>query len=485
MSVLDGIEPVEVFKYFEEICGIPHGSRDTKRISDYLVDFAKSRNLRYIQDESNNVIIFKDGTPGYEASAPVIIQGHMDMVCEKDKDCDIDFTKDGLRLGVKDGYIYAEGTTLGGDDGIAIAYALAILDCTDGSIPHPPLEVVITVDEEIGLLGAGALDCSPLKGKIFLNIDSEDEGVLLVSCAGGVSACCTLPVEYESSDIYDGYMLTVSGVAGGHSGVEIHKQGANSNMVMGRVLAGIEKLADVRLVTVEGGLKDNAIPRETVAKLGMAKNADMNAIDSYVQDMNKILASEYRTTDEDIKLTLEKIDVTGCVMTKESTDRVLVALRNLPNGILRMNSDIEGLVQTSLNLGILKTEESAVLLQFSVRSSVGTEKNELTDRIETLVKYLGGTVELNGDYPAWEYNPDSKLREVMVKSYERLFNVTPKIEAIHAGLECGIFAGKIPGLDCVSFGPNMDDIHTSSERLYIDSTAKYWEYLKDVLKELK
>ena len=269
MSVLNGIEPIEVFKYFEEICGIPHGSGNTKKISDYLVSFAKERNLRYIQDEYNNVIIFKDGTKGYENSAPVIIQGHMDMVCEKDKDCDIDFTEEGLRLAVGDGYVYAKGTTLGGDDGIAVAYALAILDNKDGSIQHPPLEVVITVDEEIGLLGAGYLDCSPLKGKIFLNIDSEDEGIILVICAGGVTAECELPISYEDNKDYNVYSIAVSGIAGGHSGVEIHKQGANSNMVMGRILAGIDKLADMRIIDSNGGLKDNAIPRETVATVAI------------------------------------------------------------------------------------------------------------------------------------------------------------------------------------------------------------------------
>ena len=485
MSVLGGLEPREVFKYFEEICGIPHGSGDTKRISDYLANFAKERGLRYIQDESNNIIIFKPGTEGYENSAPVIIQGHMDMVCEKDNDCDIDFSKDGLRLGVKDGYVYAEGTTLGGDDGIAVAYALAILDSKDGAIPHPPLEVVITVDEEIGLLGAGALDCSPLKGKIFLNIDSEDEGTILVSCAGGVTAECTLPVSYEEESGYVTYKITATGISGGHSGVEINKQGANSNMVMGRILAGIDKLCDMRIITVDGGLKDNAIPRETIATIGIPSYADIESVKAYVDEMGEILKSEYRTTDADIKLIIEKGADTSRIMSKESTEKTICALRSLPNGVLRMHSDIEGLVQTSLNLGIVKTIGNAVELHFSVRSSVGSEKDELTDRINTLISVLGGTMELKGDYPAWEYNPNSKLRDIMVKTHVKLFNVTPKIEAIHAGLECGIFAGKIEGLDCVSYGPNMDDIHTSSEKLYIDSTARYWEYTKAILKALK
>ncbi|MBE5944096.1 MAG: aminoacyl-histidine dipeptidase [Lachnospiraceae bacterium] len=485
MSVLEGIEPVEVFKYFEEICGIPHGSGNIKQISDYLVNFAKERNLRYIQDDSGNVIIFKDGTPGYEQSETVIIQGHMDMVCEKDNDCDIDFTKDGLRLDVADGYVYAKGTTLGGDDGIAVAYALAILDNADGSIKHPPLEVVITVDEEIGLLGATALDCSVLKGKIFLNIDSEDEGIILVSCAGGVTAECTLPVEFENKDDLEAYKIVVTGIAGGHSGVEINKQGANSNVVMGRILAGIDKVSPLRIIDLNGGKKDNAIPRETVAIVGVSKYSNEEDMNTYIDNIGKVLANEYRTTDSEISVTIDKVAPVAKVMTKESTDKVICALRNLPNGVLKMNSDIEGLVQTSLNLGVLLTEEDRVRLHYSVRSSVGTEKDELTDRIDTLISMLGGHMELIGAYPAWEYNPDSKLRDIMVKTHIKLFNAAPKIEAIHAGLECGIFAGKIEGLDCVSYGPNMDDIHTSSEKLYIDSTARYWEYTKAILKALK
>lgn len=485
MSVLGGLEPKEVFGYFEDICGIPHGSRDTKKISDYLAGFAKERGLKYIQDDYNNIIIFKPGTKGYEESRPVIIQGHMDMVCEKTNDCDIDFTKDGLRLSVGEGYVYAEGTTLGGDDGIAVAYALAILDSKEDSIPHPPLEVVITVDEEIGLLGATALDCSVLKGKMMLNIDSEEEGTILVSCAGGVTQECTIPFSYEKNSGYVEYKLAVSGVTGGHSGVEINRQGANSNMVMGRLLAGISELADVRIISVNGGLKDNAIPRETIAYVGIEKKCYAGNIEKYIKEMSEVLAAEYRATDENISLSFEKTGESCTVMTKADTEKIICALRNLPNGVLRMNPDIKGLVQTSLNMGILKTCEDCIKIQFSVRSSVGSEKKELTDRVSTLIEMLGGTVELKGDYPAWEYNPDSKLRNVMVETHRELFGKEPKLEAIHAGLECGIFSGKIKGLDCVSYGPDIVDIHTTNERLSIESTARYWEYTKAVLKALK
>lgn len=485
MAVLEALEPREVFGFFEDICNIPHGSGDTDKISNYLVDFAKNRNLRYIQDESGNVIIFKPGTKGYENSAPVIIQGHMDMVCEKDEDCDIDFKSEGLRLAVADGCVYAKGTTLGGDDGIAVAYALALLDSKDDAIPHPPLEVVITVDEEIGLLGANAIDCSPLKGKMLLNIDSEDEGILLVSCAGGATAECVLPVNYEKIGDSKAYKIVVSGVTGGHSGVEIHKQGANSNMVMGRVLDGLIHVANIKLYSFDGGLKDNAIPRQTVAIICVGGSTDMNLIKDYIEELDNTVRAEYSTTDEDIHISIEESDMVDKCMTEDSANRVICALRCLPNGVLRMHPHIDGLVQTSLNLGILKTKDAFVKMHFSVRSSMESEKKELTDRIETLMTMLGGNVIIKGVYPAWEYKENSKLRDIMVSVYEKLFGNKPQIEAIHAGLECGIFAGKIDGLDCVSYGPQMDDIHTPSEKLYIESTARYWEYTKEILKALK
>ena len=487
MSVLSGISPTEVFRFFEEICNIPHGSRDTKKISDYLVEFAKERNLKYIQDELNNVIIFKPGTKGYENSEAVIIQGHMDMVCEKEKDFDIDFTKDGLKLRVDGNFISAEGTTLGGDDGIAVAFALALLDSDGDLIPHPPLEVVITVDEEIGMLGAAGLDCSMLKAKTMLNIDSEDEGILLVSCAGGATASCELPVSYE--DVENGrvaYTVTVTGIAGGHSGIEIHKQGANSNKILGRILYNLNKLCEFDIVSVNGGLKDNAIPRESIAVLSVSHKADIDKINSHIKDINDILRSEYISTDKEIKVLFEKSpEQFTKAMTKADTKNVITALMSLPNGVERMSNDIEGLVQTSLNMGILKTEKEKVIFNFSVRSSVGSEKCEVNDRLSCIMDSLGGNMSISGDYPAWEYRQESKLRDLMVKTYEDLFAVKPEIQAVHAGLECGLFAGKIPGLDCVSFGPQMDDIHTTSERLYIDSVNRCWEYTKAILKGLK
>lgn len=481
MSVLNGLEPKAVFKYFEEISGIPHGSSDTKRISDYCVDFAKKHDLDYIQDSLNNVIIYKEGSDGYKDISPVIIQGHLDMVCEKENTVDIDFKSDGLELEVDNGFISAKGTTLGGDDGIAVAYALAVLESED--IQHPPLEVVLTVDEEIGMLGAAGIDCTPLKSKRMLNIDSEEEGYLLVSCAGGVTAVCHMDCHWqERTGIH--VNLTVSGLLGGHSGVEIDKGRANACKVLGRILYGIKSRVSFDIISVDGGLKDNAIPREASASLLISKEG-IDIINDYVEEINEILSNEYKNTDKDIKVEVKlNEEKNEKVMTDYLRDNVITALVNLPNGVQKMSSDIEGLVQTSLNLGILKTTEDEVSMSFSVRSSISSEKDELTSVLKCLMESLEGSVTCSGDYPAWEYKKDSELRELMVRIYEEQTGKKPVIQALHAGVECGLFAGKIQELECVSFGPDIVDIHTPAERMNVESVKRTWEFLLEILKRM-
>lgn len=482
MAVLEGLEPVEVFKYFEEICSIPHGSSNTKKISDYCVKFAKSYELKYIQDEYNNVIIFKNGTKGYEKSKPVIIQGHMDMVCEKEKGYTIDMDRESLKVIAKDDMIMAEGTTLGGDDGIAVAYALALLASAD--IPHPPLEVVFTVDEEIGMLGAAAIDCSALKGNVMLNLDSEEEGYLLVSCAGGVTANCHILVEFSEAE-GEKIQLMVTGLQGGHSGVEIDKGRANSNQIMGRILYALSKVIDYEFISVNGGLKDNAIPRESVAEILIDKNS-FNQIEEFVSLYNDVLKNEYKNTDKDICIIAnESGSGSYNVMNRQSGKNVITALVNLPGGIQKMSSDITNLVQTSLNLGILKTTDKEVKMSYSVRSSVGSEKKELISRIECLMEAIGGFVTCTGEYPAWEYKKDSILRELMSDIYKEQMGKEAVVQAIHAGVECGLFADKIQNLDCVSFGPDILDIHTPSERMSIRSVERTWKFILEVLKRLK
>lgn len=481
-EILKNIEPTEVFKYFEEICSIPHGSSNTKAISDYCAAFAKQQGLRFIQDGMNNIIIFKNGTVGYEDSKPVIIQGHLDMVCEKDGDCHIDMNAQGLKLAVEGDMIHAIGTTLGGDDGIAVAYGLALL--ASKNIPHPPLEVVFTVDEEIGMLGAAGIDCSEIKSDIMLNIDSEEEGILLVSCAGGVTMKCNIPLAKVSRKGAK-CVITVSGLKGGHSGVEIDKGRANSNQIMGKVLEGLKTQIDYDILEINGGNKDNAIPKETVASIVTEEKYEV--IQSMLCDYEEQYRKEFAGTDDGITITAKVEDSRYCdfVMTKECSDKVIQALVTLPGGVIKMSDDIKGLVQTSLNMGILETKDDNVTMSFSVRSSVGEEKDNLVSQIRTIIEKLGGTTECSGDYPAWEYKKDSELRRLMVDIYKKQTGKEPEVQAIHAGVECGLFAGKISNLDCVSFGPDIYDIHTTKERMSISSVERIWKYILEILRSLK
>lgn len=482
MAVLTGLEPGAVFQYFEALCAIPHGSGNTKQISDYCVAFARERGLRCLQDGSNNVVIFKDGTPGYENAAPVILQGHLDMVCEKTADCPIDFERDGLTLRLEGDMISAEGTTLGGDDGIAVAYALALLAARD--IPHPPLEVVFTTDEETGMFGAQALDCAPLKGRTMLNLDSEDEGILLAGCAGGCCVACHFPVRRETAR---GVLVTLKldGLTGGHSGVEIHKGRANANQLLGRALEALSRETPYALLEAAGGLKDNAIPREAAARLVVAEDA-VEPIRAFAQDWQGRFATEFQATDPALSLTVQ-VGQAGefPAMSGETKTAVLSALVGLPGGVQRMSPDIPGLVQTSLNLGVLETREDEVVMRLSLRSGVGAEKEALAEQISTLTARLGGTIDRDGDYPAWEYKRQSRLREVMVEVFTQQYGHAPEVRTIHAGLECGLFADKLPGLDCVSMGPDIQDIHTPSERLSVASVQRTWAYLLEILKRLK
>jgi dipeptidase D len=475
---LAGLEPANVFGYFEKICSIPHGSKNTALIADYLVEFAKEHDIRYIRDELNNVIFFQEGTCGMEDHAPVIIQGHSDMVCEKDADCPIDMATEGLDVTHDGKYVFARGTTLGGDDGIALAYALAIL--ADKSIPHPPLEVVITVDEEIGMLGADGIDLSMLKGRTLLNIDSEEEGIFTVSCAGGCRV--TLSLDVERRAVYGPCIrLNVDGLQGGHSGVEIHKNRANANKIMGQFMSRIQNLMPLSLTSFSGGSKDNAITRSCQATL-VALGINLERIN----DIAAQLQAEVREQYDEPEATVQAFDVDalgGNGLTTESTAKVIAMLCSIPNGVQSMSKDIPGLVQTSLNLGIAKLGDRFSLTT-ATRSSVNAEKVELLDQLKKLADMYGASYATQGDYPAWEYKKDSKLRDTMVKIYTEMFGKEPEVVAIHAGLECGLLSEKLPGLDCVSIGPEMHDIHTSREKLGIASTERTWKFILEVLKNL-
>lgn len=479
MGILSGLRPAGVWKYFEEICGIPHGSGNEKAVSDYCVAFAKERGLWVWQDEAWNVVIVKEASAGYEEKEPLILQGHLDMVCEKKTDCDIDFLRDGLRLRIDGDYVYAEGTTLGGDDGIAVAYALAVLD--DDQLPHPRLEAVFTTSEEVGMDGAALLDTSMLKGHTVLNLDSEEEGILLAGCAGGCSAGIRLPLQREKRGGIKA-VLTVDGLKGGHSGAEIDKGRANASRLLASVLADLKKNVEYGLVSVAGGRKDNAIPRECRAELLLSEEQVQKAQECMAASL-ETLKQKYAAADPGLSVCLRTEGKEEAeVFTEETLEHALALLTSLPNGVICMSPDIEGLVQTSLNLGIVRLEAGNLVLRYSIRSSVGAEKEALVEQIRQAVRQEGAVMETDGDYPAWEYRRDSPLRDDCVRIYRELFRTEPKVEAIHAGLECGILASKIPDLDCVSMGPDMKDIHTTEERLSISSVERMWRYILEIIK---
>ena len=475
---LAGLEPASVFGFFEEICSMPHGSGNTKQISDYLVNFAKSHDLRYIQDDADNVIMFGDATPGYEDHPAVILQGHMDMVCEQDADCTIDMAKEGLDVTHDGNMVFAKGTTLGADNGIAVAMGMAIL--ADKTIPHPPIELLITSDEEIGLLGAAAADLSELKGRTLINLDSEGEGIFTVSCAGGCVANIGLPVERHA--VYGPCIrLVVDGLQSGHSGADIHRNRANANKVMGEFMSRIQKLMPLCLTSLAGGAKDNVIPGSCQATL-VAMGINLERINGIAEQLQAEIREQY----DEPTATVQAFDVDalgGNSLSTESTAKVISLLCSAPNGVQSWSKDIEGLVQTSLNMGVVKLGDK-LNVTLSVRSSVNSEKREVLDQLKKLAEMFDASYAEDGAYPAWEYKKESRLRDVMVATYQELFGRDAKVEAIHAGLECGLFTEKLPGLDCVSIGPQMHDIHTSRERLEIESTKRTWDFLLAVLKNL-
>ena len=460
---LPELESKKVFAYFEELAAIPHGSRNTRQISDYLISFAKEHGLECYQDEANNVVIIQEASAGYESADPIIMQGHMDMVCEKEKGVEIDFEKDGLELYVDGDFLKAKGTTLGGDDGVAVAYILAIMDSPE--IAHPRLEAVITVDEEIGMLGAEVIDLSMLKGH-NMTVDT------------------VIPVTWQKQQGY-GAGLTVTGLEGGHSGSEIDKEHANANILMGRVLKYLSDRMELAVVSLAGGLKDNAIPRECEAEIVIPEEKKAELSD-YITELEKIFKKEYAVSDPAVCIEIKE-NGTGEyeVLSYSSMTKVIFYLRNVPNGVQHMSMVMPGLVETSLNTGIMKLTTDGLELTASVRSSVSTRKEELKDKLEYLAEFLGGEISVSGDYPAWEYRAKSDIREGISAVYEELFHEEPVFEAIHAGLECGILSGKIADLDCVSFGPNNFDIHTPKERLSISSTEKVWKLIVEFLKRSK
>lgn len=484
MEILKNIEPKEVFKYFEEISMIPRGSGNEREISDYLVKFAKDLNLEVIQDEVLNVIIKKPGTKGYENSKTVIIQGHMDMVCEKNKGTEHDFEKDPLKLRVVDGMVYATDTTLGADNGIAMAYGLALL--ASDTISHPPLEVLMTTDEETGMSGAMGVSPEHIEGKLLINLDNEEEGHLLVSCAGGIRSKHILDIEWENLNENLSLMeVTVRGLKGGHSGMEINKERGNSNKIMGRILRDILAEVDFRLVSLNGGSKNNAIPREMDAVIALEKS-EVSKVIAKVEKWQGVLENELKAQDEGVKVSAKEVsEKAEKVFTANCTNKTINLLYLIPNGINSNSVEIDGLVESSTNLGVVTTLGDTIEFDSAIRSSVASLKDEIVLRSKTIAELLGAKFETTAGYPEWQYDSNSKLREVCQRVHNDMYGKDAEIVAIHAGVECGLFNEKLGGLDMISFGPNLYDVHTPEEHMSIESVKNVWEYLKEVLKALK
>lgn len=482
MKAVSEINPERVFFYFQTISGIPRGSRNTDKISSYLMGFAAEHGLEASRDAANNVVIRKKGTEGYEKAPTVILQGHTDMVCEKKPGSSHDFLHQGLKLKAEGDYLYAEDTTLGGDDGIGAAYMLAVLESDTAA--HPPLEAVFTSDEEIGMLGAAALDMSALKGRILINLDSEEEGHLLAGCAGGLTAGCRLPVRFGAVSGF-WYEIKITGLAGGHSGSEIDKNRANANLLAGRLLYRLGQQTEYVLSELEGGEKDNAIPRETRMLLAV-DSGDGELLKSSLAQLQEEFSKEYEGSETQIRIEVtSKGAGTEPGLHPTSLQKVIFFLMNVPDGIEKMSGEISGLVQTSSNLGILKLTPEYLEASVSVRSSLGSAKEALADRICYLTEFLGGEYEASGSYPAWEFRRESPLREMMAEVWREMYGYEPRVDVIHAGLECGLFYGALEDLDCVSIGPDILDIHTTEEKLSVSSAGRVYAFLLRVLEKIR
>lgn len=479
MDWMEQLEPQAVFSHFYKLCEIPHGSYNIDQISDYLYGFAKALKLWCKQDEYKNILIRKPATEGYENEPAILLQGHMDMVTVKEDWCQLDLTKDGLELQYKDGYLYANGTSLGGDDGIALAYAMAILEADD--IAHPALEVLFTVNEEVGMDGAIGVDLSDFCAKRLLNIDSEEEGILLTGCAGGTRIQVSFAEEAASAD---GELWTVSlkGFQGGHSGADIHKGRGNAICVLARLLDVLGRKVSLQLVSLEGGEKDNAIPRFATATICVPEDSAEELRLTFAS-LEKELLAEFSSREKEMVVSLDKADAPKemCAFSKETTTKMIAFLSSIFDGVISMSAELAGIVETSLNLGVVNSDKQGLVAVFALRSSKKSAKDDLARRLCNLALAYGAKVERSGDYPAWEYRSDSPLRDKMVRLFEMQYGHTPEVTVIHAGLECGILIEKKPDLDAVSFGPNIPDIHTTRERLEVESVRRTWEYLLAVL----
>lgn len=479
MKIIAEIEPNKVFKNFIEITKIPHGTGNTSKLANYCIGFAKKRGYSAVKDEIGNVIIYANGTKGYEESEPIILQAHLDMVCEQKAGSNIDMDNCGVTAYTDGEFIRADKTTLGADNGIAIAYILAVLDSDD--IPHPPIEALLTVDEEVGMVGAREINVTLLRGKKLINIDSEEEGILTVSCAGGVRAYCDIPLDFvETESNMFSYKVEVKGLLGGHSGIDINKHRKNSNIIMGRLLQHISRTVEFYVSDVKGGKKTNVIPQQSQCIICSESN-NAEQIEKAVAEFESIIKKEISLFEPDVCVTAEKCEVPKTHTDSKSTKKLIFTLLQIPNGVQSMSPDMPNMVQTSLSCGVLSVEDNSLKMAFFIRSNASTGKQLTVQKLISFIDYLNGNIEFRSDYPAWEYRADSPLRETMIKAYEEVYLDSPKISALHAGLECGILSARLDDCDMISFGPDIFDAHTPNERVSIASVSRCWNYLLKIL----
>jgi len=482
MSVIENFEPKLVWKHFDEIRKIPHCSKHEEKIREYILNFAKNDNIKSKTDKSGNIVLSKPASSGMESKPTVILQGHMDMVCEKNSDVTHDFSKDPIKLKLEGDILTADGTTLGADNGIGLAISLAILE--DNTLKHGPIEALFTVDEETGLTGAFAMESNMLTGKILLNLDSEDFGVITVGCAGGGDSKIQLPLKTQPiNGTMESVTIKVSGLRGGHSGVDIREQRGNAVKLLTRMLWKAKDDHKFYITDIKGGDKHNAIPREAYAKISIDKS-EKNKFISILKSEEKNILQEIKPIDPKFKLEVEDIEKLHTTLSDDSQSKLLNLLHGLPHGVDKMNYDIPDLVETSTNLATIAINENDAVIGLSTRSSIKTALQDFRDRISAVAALSGAKVTEDAPYPGWKPNLDSNILKLSKKIFKDIYGKEPTVEAIHAGLECGIIGEKFPGMDMISIGPTIKYPHSPEEQVHVSTVEKFYRYVLKLLENV-